>query len=92
MLEAIHDDKTYAAELTPTKREKVQVRAGTFEAVAVQVRLRVSVSLEEERAKEEDKFRSICIWMSDDEKRIPVKMEADMLIGAVYAELVSSHP
>jgi hypothetical protein len=38
------------------------------------------------------KFRSGRIWMTDDERRLPLKAEVDVFIGSVYAELANLHP
>lgn len=90
VLEVLQGETTYAVEMTPVRREKVQVKAGTFDALAVELRLRALGGTDEERAEEEAKYRKICIWFSDDERRLPVKLECEVFVGSVYAELVSA--
>jgi len=38
------------------------------------------------------KFRSGRVWMSDDERRLPLKAEVDVFVGSVFAELVKVSP
>jgi hypothetical protein len=33
------------------------------------------------------KFRHATIWISDDENRIPLRIEAQIFVGTVFAEL-----
>ena len=91
VIEVLHNDKTYAAELTPLGLEKIQVKAGTFDALAVDVRVHAVGGTQEERVEEEAKFRKVCIWFSRD-RWLPVKMESEVFVGSVYAELVSARP
>ena len=90
VLEVLQGKMTYAAEMTPIRREKVQVKAGTFDTLAVELRLRALGGTDEERAEEEAKYQRICIWFSDDERRLPVKLECEVFVGSVYAELISA--
>ena len=92
VIEVVHSKRTYAVGFTPIRREKVDVKAGTFDALVVDVRVRVLGGTEEERAEEEDKFRKLRVWLSDDDMRLPVKMESEVFVGSVRAELVSVKP
>ncbi len=33
-------------------------------------------------------FRRATVWLSDDRDRLPVRIEADLFVGKVYADLV----
>jgi len=89
-VEIISSDKLYAAELRPIRRETVQVEAGTFEALVVEMRVRVVEGSRQERAREESKYRHIRLWISEDDARLPLKMESELAVGSVSAELVSA--
>ena len=88
----VHRRRSCAVGCTPIGRGKGKVKAGTFDELAVDVRVRVLGGTEEERAKEEGKFRKVRIWLSDDDRRLPVKMESEVFVGSVHAELVSVKP
>ena len=88
-IEVISSDKLYVLDLRPLRREKVKVKAGTFDALVLGLRVRLADGSEQERAGVESKYRRIRLWISDDEARLPLKMESEILLGSVYAELVS---
>lgn len=61
------------------KKETIEVKAGTFKTVLIQPLL-----------KHNDVFVNkgdVYIWLSDDVKKIPVKMKSKLIIGAFTAEL-----
>ena len=89
-VEIISSDKLHAAELRPIRRETVQVKAGTFEALVVEMGVRVVEGSREERAREESEYRRIRLWISDDDARLPLKMESELAVGSISAELVSA--
>ena len=65
--------------------ERVSVRAGTYNAIKIDLdlkRLGKKLELEPHR-----KFRRATIWISDDENRIPLRIEAQIFVGTVFAEL-----
>jgi len=66
-------------------RERVAVRAGTYNAIKVDLELkRLGKKLELEPHR---KFRRATIWISDDANRIPLRIEAQIFVGTVFAEL-----
>lgn len=72
--------RVYDVEVKVLKKERVKVPAGTFDTILVHPVM-----------KSEGIFASkgeMYIWLTDDEKRIPVKLKAKVKIGSVYAELV----
>src|SRR5205814_4825132 len=77
----------YVATFTVTGREKISVHAGTYNAIKLDLHLqKVGKNSELEPHK---KFRRASVWVSDDNNRIPVRAEAQIFIGTVFAELQS---
>lgn len=75
-----HDNKkSYEMEIRVLRREKIEVPAGTFQCVVVEPLL-----------KSEGVFRSqgsIYVWLSDDERRIPVLVKSKVPIGSISVSL-----
>ena len=79
----------YVATVTVVGREKISVRAGNYNAIKLDLQLkRIGKHLELEQHK---KFRRATIWVSDDAERIIVRIEAQVFVGTVFAELQSVH-
>lgn len=79
-LQNFYDDSTYNLGVKILGRETIEVEAGKFECVVIQP-LVVEGGL----------FKSeghIYIWLTDDKRKIPVKVATKILIGYVGAELV----
>ena len=77
----------YLAALTVVGREKVSVRAGTYNAIKIDLQLhKVGKHLELEPHR---KFRRAAIWVSDDSDRVVLRIEAQIFVGTVFAELQS---
>ena len=79
----------YLATVTVLGRERISVHAGSYNAIKFDVQLkRVGKDLELEPHR---KFRRATIWVSDDENRIPLRVEAQIFVGTVFAELYAVH-
>jgi len=77
----------YLATVTVLGREKVSVRAGGYNAIKLDLQLkRIGKNLELEPHR---KFRRATIWVSDDAERIILRIEAQVFVGTVFAELQS---
>jgi hypothetical protein len=77
----------YLATLTVTAREKINVRAGSFNAIKLDLQLsKLGKTLELEPHR---KFRKASIWLSDDPDRLILRVEAQIFVGSVFAELQS---
>jgi hypothetical protein len=77
----------YLATVTVVGREKVSVRAGTYNAIKLDLQLKrinKHLALEPHR-----KFRRATIWVSDDAERLVLRIEAQVFVGTVFAELQS---
>ena len=79
----------YLATITVVGREKVSVRTGSYNAIKLDLQLkRIGKNLELEPHR---KFRRATIWVSDDAERIILRIEAQVFVGTVFAELQSVH-
>jgi uncharacterized protein DUF3108 len=77
----------YLATLTVLGREKISVHAGSYNAIKIDLRLsKVGKDLQLEPHK---KFRRATIWLSDDNDRLILRIEAQIFVGTVFAELQS---
>jgi hypothetical protein len=79
----------YLANVTVLSHERVAVHAGSFNAIKFDLQLkRVGKDLELEPHR---KFRRATIWISDDVNRVPLRIEAQIFVGTVFAELYAMH-
>ncbi len=67
----------------PLKRERIKVPAGTFDTLKVEPRWKRMQGV----------FRTkrgghIYVWFTNDQYRVPVKMEAEIFLGSVVGELI----
>ena len=72
-------DSTYALAIKFLGRQRISVDAGTFDCVLV-----------EPMIQEGGLFKSdgrVLLWLSDDDKKIPIKVSTKVLIGSIDAEL-----
>jgi len=77
----------YLATVTVIGREKISVHAGSYSAVKLDLQLKrigKNRQLEPHR-----KFRRATIWVSDDAERLLLRIEAQVFVGTVFAELQS---
>jgi hypothetical protein len=76
-----NSDKVYPLVVNVIKREKVKVPAGKFNTVLVEPILRgpgIFIS----------KGKKLQVWLTDDERKMPVRMRSEVFIGHVSAELI----
>jgi hypothetical protein len=79
----------YLTTVTVLSHERVTVHAGSFNAIKFDLQLkRLGKNLELEPHR---KFRRATIWISDDANRIPLRIEAQIFVGTVFAELYAVH-
>ncbi len=79
-LQNFYKDSTYQLDVKYRGKQELEVTAGTFNTIVV-----------EPLAKEGGLFKSegkVNIWLSDDERRIPLQVSSKILIGSVDAELI----
>ena len=81
VFDIINREKQYPLVVKVLKKEKVKTDAGTFDCVLVEPQLRgegIFVS----------KGKSLKVWLTDDEYKMPVKMQVAVFIGSVSAKLL----
>ncbi len=77
----------YLATVTVVGREKISVHAGNYNAIKLDLRL---MRIGKQRQLEPHrKFRRATIWVSDDAERLLLRIEAQVFVGTVFAELQS---
>lgn len=79
-LENFFDNKVFPLDVIVHGREKVSVEAGEFDCVVV-----------EPLVKEGGLFKhegNILVWLTDDHKKMPVKVKTKIIIGSIEAELI----
>src|SRR4029453_4243177 len=80
-------NNAYLAIVTVVGREKISVHAGSYNAIKIDLQLnRIGKHFELEPHR---KFRRATIWVSDDADRILLRIEAQIFVGTVFAELQS---
>jgi hypothetical protein len=80
-------NSAYLATITILRREKISVPAGAFNAIKCDLQLNKigkKGDLEPHR-----KFRRGSIWISEDADRLLLRIEAQVFVGTVFAELQS---
>ncbi len=77
----------YLATITVTGHEKISLRPGAYQAIKMDLQLsKIGKELDLEPHK---KFRKATIWLSDDADRLPLRIEAQIFVGSIFAELQS---
>jgi hypothetical protein len=77
----------YLATVTVIGREKISVHAGSYSAIKLDLQLkRIGKHRELEPHR---KFRRATIWVSDDAERLLLRIDAQVFVGTVFAELQS---
>jgi len=79
MLQNFYKDKTHPLAVKYLGRQSVEVEAGTFNCILV-----------EPMVQEGGLFKSegrVVLWMTDDDRKMPVKVSTKVLIGSITAEL-----
>jgi len=82
-------NSAYLAAITVAGHEHIRVRSGSYNAIKLDLQLkRIGNKNELEPHR---KFRRASIWISDDSDRILLRIEAQIFVGSVTAELQSVH-
>ena len=77
----------YLATVTVLGRERLTGPAGTYNAIKLDLQLsKIGKNRELERHR---KFRRGTVWLSDDSDRLLLKIQAQIFVGTVFAELQS---
>lgn len=81
IIDVVNREKAYPFVVKVLKKEKVKTAAGTFNTILVEPMLRGEGIFIQ-------KGKSLQVWLTDDEFRMPVKMKTEVFIGSVSAELL----
>ncbi|HWO03074.1 MAG TPA: DUF3108 domain-containing protein [Blastocatellia bacterium] len=79
----LEDDKLYAIKIEPEAKEKITTQAGSFDTIRIATRMA-------DRAN--DKLSNLRIYVTNDQRRIPVLITAEPSWGGVRVQLVSATP
>lgn len=80
-LDSHADRKNYAIKVNVIGKERVETPVGTFDCLVVEPRLRSGAFFKSEG--------KLTIWLTDDERRIPVQMKSKIPIGSISVVLTS---
>ena len=78
-LQNFYKDSTYELDVKYKGKQTIEVNAGTFNCIVVEPLVRQGGLFKSEG--------SIFVWLTDDERRIPVKVMSKIVIGSISAEL-----
>lgn len=81
VFDIVNREEQYPLVVKVIKRETVKTPAGKFKCVVVEPQFRgegIFVS----------KGKSLQVWLTDDERKLPVKMKTEVFIGSVSAQLL----
>ena len=81
VIEVYADGKVYPLDVLVHKRERIKVPAGTFNTLVVEPKLK-SEGLFRQKGK-------LLVWLTDDERKMPVKMTSEIAIGSIGSNLES---
>ena len=82
IFDIINREKQYPLVVKVLGKDKVKTDAGTFDCIIVEPQIRgegIFVS----------KGKSLKVWLTDDEYKMPVKMQVEVFIGSVSAKLLA---
>ena len=78
-LKNFYKDQTYPLDVKYLGRQVIEVDAGVFDCIIVEPLMREGGLFKSEGR--------MIVWLSDDERKIPVKVNTKVLIGSITAEL-----
>lgn len=82
VFDIVNREKQYPLVVKVLKKERIKTSAGKFDCIVVEPQIRgegIFVS----------KGKSLKVWLTDDAYKMPVKMQTEVFIGSVYAELLA---
>lgn len=74
------NEKNYPLKIVVKKKEKIKVPYGKFNCFAVE-------AFSVEKGKESDSKNKLCIWMTDDTRKMPILVKMQSGIGAIAMKL-----
>ena len=88
------DQSPYLVDLTVAGRDTLLLMGKKIRAIRFVIRIQTIETHGEHQGKlaPHRKFHSGRVWMSDDDRRLPVRAEVDVFIGRVFAEMTRITP
>lgn len=80
-LTILDNKKTWTVEVQVLRKEKIKTALGTFDTIVIKPHMKSEGIL--------DKKGEMVIWLTDDSRRLPVKMQTKVKVGSITAILVS---
>ena len=77
----------YLCTITTKGREQISVPTGTYNAIKIDVQLEKIGK--KRKLQPHKKFRRATVWLSDDPDRLVLRIETQVFVGTVFAELQS---
>lgn len=74
----------YVLTLHIEKRERIRIKAGSYKALRIRPTI-MNIS----RPDKPRKIMRATLWVSDDDKRVPLRLESEVFFGKVYGELIA---
>jgi hypothetical protein len=76
-----HDNKkVYDLKVIIQRKERIKVDAGTFDCIMVQPVLQGEAIFKQQG--------ELWVWLTDDERKIPVQMKSKVAVGSITTELI----
>lgn len=79
-IDAHSGDKSWPLTVKVVRKEKIKVSVGKFECFVVEPKIREDAGIFQAKGK-------LWVWLTADDKKIPVKMSSKVMIGSVTAKL-----
>ena len=88
------DQSPYLVDLTVAGRDTLMIMGKKIRAIRFVLRIQTIETHGEQQGRlaPHRKFHSGRVWMSDDERRIPLRAEVDIFVGRVFAEMTRITP
>ena len=82
-------NSAYVATVTVIGHERIKVRPGTYSAIKLDLRLqRIN---KKNQLEPHRKFKRATAWVSDDNDRLLLRVEGQIFVGTIVAEIQSVH-
>lgn len=81
IIEVFEDKKNWQVEVNILKKERIKIYSGEVDTILVKPLLKYEGIFQRKG--------DVYIWLTDDDKKIPVQVKTKVLIGSVYAKIVS---
>jgi Protein of unknown function (DUF3108) len=82
-MDVYESKKNWHVEVQVLSHERVEVPIGTFDTIKVKAKIQYGGVLMDKG--------DITLWVTDDERRIPIQMEGRIMIGSITASLASAN-